>query len=49
LPYTQYLPEALREPFVSHVAAAYLERFPLDEQGQAHVHMVRLEVEAVRD
>ena len=48
LPYTQYLPEALRGPFVSQVAETYLARFPLDEQGRAHVRMVRLEVEAER-
>ena len=48
LPYTQCLPEALREPFIAGVAAAYLARFPLDEQGLSHVHMVRLEVEAQR-
>jgi trans-aconitate 2-methyltransferase len=48
LPYTAYLPEALREPFVAQVAEAYLARFPLDKQGRAQVHMVRLEVEAER-
>lgn len=49
LPYTQYLPEALRESFVAQVASTYLASHPLDEQARAHVHMVRLEVEAQRD
>ena len=48
LPYTRYLPEALREPFIAQVAQAYLAKFPLDEQDRAHVLMIRLEVEAVR-
>jgi len=48
LPYTQCLPEELREPFIAQVAAVYLARFPLDEQQQSHVRMVRLEVEAER-
>ncbi len=48
LPYTQYLPEALREPFIAQVAEAYLARFPLDDQDLAHVRMVRLEVEAIK-
>ena len=48
LPYTQCLPEALREPFIAQVAATYLARFPLDAQGKSHVRMVRLEVEAER-
>jgi trans-aconitate methyltransferase len=46
LPYTERLPEALREDFVKEMASSYLERHPQDENGGVHVQMVRLEVEA---
>ena len=46
LPYTQRLPEALREDFVAEIASAYVERRPQDENGDVHVQMVRLDVEA---
>jgi trans-aconitate 2-methyltransferase len=46
LPYTERLPVHLRDEFVSEIAGRYLERYPLDEKGQAHVQMMRLEVEA---
>ena len=44
LPYTQRLPVHLQGRFVMEVAGRYLERYPLDEKGQAHVQMMRLEV-----
>jgi trans-aconitate 2-methyltransferase len=47
LPYTERLPVHLRGKFVKEIAGRYLERYPLDEKGQAHVQMMRLEVEAV--
>lgn len=46
LPYTQRLPAHLHDEFVKEIAARYLERYPLDEKGLAHVQMMRLEVEA---
>jgi len=33
---------------VREVAGGYLKDHPLDDQGQAHVQMMRLEVEAER-
>jgi len=48
MPYTQRVPEDIREQFVSDVVHAYLADHPLDEQGMAHVGMVRLEVEAAK-
>jgi len=48
LPYTQRLPAHLRDEFVKEIVARYLERYPLDEKGLAHVQMMRLEVEAER-
>lgn len=45
LPYTERLPEKLRPEFVSEIADKYIGMHPLVE-GQAHVRMARLEVEA---
>lgn len=44
LPYTQRLPGNLQGRFVTEIAGRYLERYPLDEKGQTHVQMMRLEV-----
>jgi trans-aconitate 2-methyltransferase len=49
LPYTTLVPEDLRSRFIEEIADAYLSLHPLDNQGRAHVAMVRLEVEAGRD
>ena len=49
LPYTQRAPEAKRQDFLDELVDTYLADHPLDEQGQAHVRMVRLEVEAVKE
>jgi trans-aconitate 2-methyltransferase len=46
LPYLERLPDHLRDEFVKEIVVRYLERYPLDEKGQAHVQMMRLEVEA---
>ncbi|MBN1236282.1 MAG: methyltransferase domain-containing protein [Methanotrichaceae archaeon] len=46
LPYLERLPVHLRDEFVKEIVGRYLERFPLDEKGQAHVQMMRLQVEA---
>jgi trans-aconitate methyltransferase len=48
LPYTQRVPSQRRDEFVVRLVDRYLERHPPDERGVIHVHMVRLEVEAVR-
>jgi trans-aconitate 2-methyltransferase len=48
LPYTQRVPEAQREEFIRRVVGRYLAKHPADAAGQAHVRMVRLEIEAVR-
>lgn len=45
---TQVVPELERDRFISAVTQTYLAKFPLDSTGLAHVHMVRLEVEAHR-
>jgi trans-aconitate methyltransferase len=46
LPYTERLPTGLREPFIAEIVDTYLTAHPLDAEGNAHVAMVRLEVEA---
>jgi trans-aconitate 2-methyltransferase len=48
LPYTERLPEALRNEFVREIVNRYVEKHPLDEAGMVHVKMVRLEVEAAK-
>ena len=48
MPYTDRLPESLRPDFVREIARRYLELHPLDENGLAHVQMMRLQVEARR-
>lgn len=48
LPYTQRVPENLREEFITAVTARYLAKHPLDAAGQVHVRMVRLEIDAVK-
>ena len=48
LPYTERVPEQIREGLISEVAQAYLAEDPADPQGIVHVKMVRLEVEAAK-
>ena len=48
LPYTEQVPATDRSDFVLEVVDAYLEAYPLDANGIAHVRMMRLEVEAVK-
>jgi trans-aconitate methyltransferase len=46
LPYTQRVPEELREEFIAAVVDRYVANHPPDEHGRIHVRMVRLEIEA---
>jgi trans-aconitate methyltransferase len=46
LPFTQRLPFDQQAHFIDAFVQAYLVKHPLDEQGRAHVPMVRLELEA---
>ena len=48
LPYTQRVPENLRDEFVAAVTDRYLARHPLDDSGRVHVRMVRLEIDSVK-
>ena len=47
-PYTQCVPENLREEFIAAVVARYLAKHPPDAEGKVHVGMVRLEIDAVK-
>lgn len=46
LPYTQRVPESLREAFIAAVTGRYLAKYPPGAAGQVHVRMVRLEIDA---
>jgi len=48
LPYTQRVPDHKREEFINQIVAAYIQKYPLDDDGKVHVNMVRLEVEATK-
>jgi trans-aconitate methyltransferase len=49
LPYTQRVPDSLREQFIHAVAERYLAKHPIDAKGFVHVRMVRLEIDALRN
>jgi len=46
LPYTERIPENMKETFISEVVDRYVSTRPLDRDGFVHVKMVRLEIEA---
>lgn len=48
MPFTQSIPGHERDNFIADFVERYLERFPLDDNGLAHVRMVRLEVNALK-
>lgn len=48
LPYTQRVPEELRDEFIAAVTARYLAKHSADKAGLVHVRMVRLEIDAVK-
>jgi len=46
LPYIQRIPEKQRKSFIDEVVSEYIQSEPPDKNGNVHVKMVRLEVEA---
>jgi trans-aconitate methyltransferase len=46
LPYTERVPESLREEFIHEIVATHAKRWPSDADESIHIRMVRLEVEA---
>ena len=49
VPYVCRVPAGLQNKFLAEIAQRYIERYPLDERGYAHVKMQRLEVEACKE
>jgi trans-aconitate methyltransferase len=48
LPYTQRVPEDLREEFTAGVLDRYIAKHPPDAEGRVRVRMVRLEIDAIK-
>jgi|SRR5665213_3404480 len=48
IPYVQRVPENLREEFINAVTQRYIAKHPPDADGQVHVRMVRLEIDAIK-
>jgi trans-aconitate 2-methyltransferase len=48
LPYTQRVPENLREEFIGALTDRYVAKHPPDADGRVHVRMMRLEIDAVK-
>ncbi|MBM0742908.1 methyltransferase domain-containing protein [Phormidium sp. CLA17] len=48
MPYIHRVPESRREELIEEFLQKYLNQHPLDCQGNSHVKMVRLEVEAIK-
>lgn len=49
LPYIERVPAGLQRDFIDEIVERYVATHPLDGDGQVHVKMVRLEVEAEKD
>ena len=49
LPYTDRVPVHKRKEFITRIIEKYIEKYPLDSNGNIHVNMVRLEVEAIKN
>lgn len=45
-PYTQKIPQDLKEHFMNELVNSYIEANPPDEKGYVHVRMIRIEIEA---
>ena len=48
LPYTQRVPEHLREEFIAAVVERYVAKHRIDSKGLLHIRMVRLEIDATK-
>jgi trans-aconitate 2-methyltransferase len=49
IPYVQRVPENLREEFIQAVTQRYLAKHPPNADGEIHVRMVRLEIDAEKN
>lgn len=48
IPYIERVPEEKREQFIDLISTKYIEKMPLDSEGNVHVDMIMLEVEALK-
>jgi trans-aconitate methyltransferase len=48
MPLTGRVPEAKREDYIRDLVETYMQNFPADAEGNVHVQMARLEVEAAK-
>ena len=48
LPFTERVPPSLRDAFINEIVERYIAAFPLDEKGDVHIKMARLEVQATK-
>lgn len=48
LPYTEKISEDNKPEFVSELANRYIKKFPLDDEGNIHIGMMRLEVDILK-
>ncbi|HLO48863.1 MAG TPA: methyltransferase domain-containing protein [Kamptonema sp.] len=48
MPYTNCVEESKRQLFIEEFVNLYLSDYPIDENGNSHVNMVRLEVNAIK-
>ncbi|WP_372995208.1 class I SAM-dependent methyltransferase [Lutispora sp.] len=48
MPYTSRVPKELQSNFIEEIVDLYMMDNPIDDKGLLHVHMVRLEVEAIK-
>lgn len=46
MPYIERVPEEKREQFIEVISTKYIEKVPLEKEGNVHVAMVMIEVEA---
>lgn len=46
LPYTERIPEDLRQKLIDNIVNRYVEKYPPDSTGFIHVQLIRLDVEA---
>jgi len=46
LPYTQRVPETLRQEYIEEIVDHYLKKHPIAEDGTINIQMIRLEIEA---
>ncbi len=49
MPYTQFIPDDKKNDFMNDVADLYIKNYPLDNEGNCHLKMIRLLVDAMNN